>query len=96
MTKNKGRGLFASRLLRKGELIIAEKAIACDQNTSGDNKKMLEICSDIMQYKGINALRLSLLSDGSNENLEIPSIDIYTKNEYKSHKIPDLDITKLA
>lgn len=45
MTENKGRGLFASRLLRKGELIIAERAMVCDPNTSGDGKKMIEICS---------------------------------------------------
>ena len=28
MTKDKGRGVFASRVLKKGELLVVEKAVA--------------------------------------------------------------------
>ena len=41
MTQDKGRGLFANRLIKKGEIIIAEKAMAIGQNNVEGSKELL-------------------------------------------------------
>lgn len=65
MTDDRGRGLFAKRKLEKGELLIAEKAIAVGTEdvigsiNKGDSASLIQKCIDLAQVKGIHALRLS-------------------------------------
>lgn len=58
-----GRGLFATKDFKKGELILGEKATAF---AKGDENSLLVKCFDIVEYGGIEALRLSYLFDGKN------------------------------
>jgi len=97
MTKDgRGRGVFASKFLKKGELIAVEKAIADIKEKETikerDNLKyitdihreMVKRCLDLTQLKRIEAIRLSYLSDGNNiDNHIIPPMDIFIKNNYK-------------
>ena len=48
-----------------------------------------------MKVKGPEALRLSYLYDGTKKT-NIPPVDIFYKNNYKGHDIPDLPREKLA
>ena len=47
-----------------------------------------------MKVKGPEALRLSQLYDGT-PNTTIPPVDMFVKNEYKTHHIPDIPRDKL-
>ena len=60
---------------------------------------MVQKCKDIAELKGIEALRMSYLfgdeedeadSDRSSKSndIDIPPLDIFIKNDYKKHKIP--------
>ena len=94
----KGRGVFASKPLKKGTLIIVEKAVAeaehanmQDVHTYADKtSKLIRIadkvyegelvkkCLELSELKGIDALRLSYLYDGTNkESLTIPPIEVF-------------------
>ena len=109
MTKDgRGRGVFASKFLKKGELIAVEKAIADIKEKETikerDNLKyitdihreMVKRCLDLTQLKRIEAIRLSYLSDGNNiDNHIIPPMDIFIKNNYKQYKQAELSIAKL-
>ena len=79
MVEGKGRGVFAKRAVKKGELIAVEKAlvevtsVTKVKEWNSKNKKNMENglrlklikkCSDIAKIRGIEALRLSYLSDG--------------------------------
>lgn len=59
ITPKKGRGLFASRPILKGELLIAEKAIA-----TGTDQNLIQKCCDLSEIQGIEAKRISYLFDG--------------------------------
>jgi len=52
--------------------------------------------SNLVQRKGIEALRLNQLFDGgAKEDLKIPAIEIFTRNNYKGHLIEDMSIDQL-
>ena len=76
MTKNKkGRGLFTTRFVKQGELLIAEKPIAFAKvndklpkalstdwtYTSYSKQALIKKCVHIAMLKGIDAVRLSYL-----------------------------------
>ena len=110
ISKGKGRGLFATRNIYKGDLLIAEKAIANGKpsksstekteiskiNISVDEKaEIINKCYELAQLKGVQALRLSYLHDGEFQDLKIPPIDIFVKNKYKNHKIPEISLSQI-
>ena len=88
MTSGKGRGVFASKDLKRGELIVVEKAIAesiqdetCEgfdkddvqKNVRASQLALVKACTEIADLKGIEALRLSYLYDGSKKDeLKLP------------------------
>ena len=78
LTQNNGRGVFAINDIKKGELIIADKAIASIEFNIGEQDKMIDECVKICKVGGILALRMSHLWDGIFDNLYIPPISIYT------------------
>jgi len=105
MTKDKGRGLFASIDIQEGELILVEKAICyaeankikegyCEQGSEVvfdiGNYRLECQCQEFAKLKGIQALRLSYLYYGDDEIFEIPPISVFVENTYKQHKIADL------
>jgi len=74
MTKNRGRGLFATKDIKKGEIIIVEKPIAWiiensnPSNTEDAKSEMLKPlttlvkkCLDINKINGIQSMRMSYL-----------------------------------
>ena len=79
MTQEKGRGIFASKPIMKGELISVEKPIACGASTL----IVAEELTELVQLKGIQALRLNQMYDGESKDLKIPSIEIFTRNNYR-------------
>ena len=102
MTKDKGRGVFATKPLEKGDLLVVEKAVAEAKQDLNDmgyiaQTELVKNCSDLVSYKGVEALRISYLYDGEEkkEELKIPPIDVFTSNKYKQHSIPDMSIDKL-
>jgi len=98
MTPCKGRGLFATKLIKKGELLIVEKPLAsvCEdpwvQMTGADYEsayqmrfnELMKQCHCMLGLKGIHALRVSYLYPGVNHK-EIPPFEIYTCNDYKKY-----------
>ena len=93
MTKDRGRGVFAAKLLKKGELIAVEKAMA---EADGDNNtELVKQCSDLAQRKGIEALRMSYLMDKSGKELKIPQLKLFFHNNYKKYSIPIISETRI-
>ena len=110
MAPGKGRGLFASRNLAKGELLIAEKAISYGKEdpeygtkemqysysngektyNNGNIVDLIQNCSTLAQLKAAHAVRLSHLFDGRKEDMDLPPLDVFVKNSYKRHCIPDM------
>ena len=87
MTEDRGRGVFATRYLKKGTLIAVETAAveALDYQTSVTAKSFLtEKCADVAKLKGVEALRMSYLYDGT-PNTKIPPLDIFVENNYKKY-----------
>jgi len=98
MTEDRGRGVFATRFLKKGTLIAVETAAveALDYKTSDAAKTTLvEKCADVAKLKGVEALRMSYLYDGT-PNSKIPPLDIFVQNNYQQYSIPDISKEKLA
>ena len=56
---------------------------------------MVEKCFKFVELKGVEALRLSYLYDGS-ENLPLPPVDIFVKNNYKKHDFENISREKLC
>ena len=101
MTEDKGRGLFATKVIKTGDLVIAEKAIAIghesnnqvmisnleyDHNTFNDgcHTDLVTKCSELAYLKGVHALRISYLYDGSpNQDLKMPDLSVFINNNYK-------------
>lgn len=122
MTRNMGRGLFATRAIVKGELLIGEKAIAFGKETFpdggdatkrelqrslspdrtihyGDQTDLIKQCTDLSKLKGIDALRLSHLFDGSMYDLKrkpLPPLEIFVRNHYQQYEIPDVSVEKMS
>lgn len=97
----KGRGVFTTKPIKCGEMIFAEKPITTwsefiDMKRPDMQRPDLKKLSELVKLKGIEALRLNQLYDGdSKDNLKIPPIDIFTRNNYKHHLIADISIAKL-
>ena len=98
MTKAMGRGVFANRFIKEGTLIIVEKGLIdtrslksfdesdTDQKANIEQRKkaLVKQLSEIAKLKGIEALRMSYLYDGTDpEAIGIPSTDIFLDNHYK-------------
>ena len=67
MTAAEGRGLFATRLIKEGELIIVEKAVAdvhqYDECEGTAQEELLERCLELVRLEGTAALRLTIASE---------------------------------
>ena len=88
MTPKCGRGMFATKNFKKGDVVIAEKAIA--SGTYGAD--LISKCSKIYEIKGAKAIRLSYLYNGGDKFTIIPNLEIFTKNTYRYHAaLPDLE-----
>ena len=62
MSENKGRGLFASKLIEQGQLILVEKSLI-----SASNKiELIQKCKKLYDLKGQDALRISSMYFGQN------------------------------
>ena len=83
----------ASRDIKKGDLVIAEKPLAniieVEQQSRPDwvYKELAQQCGAL---QGVNALRLSFLLNGKDSNNEIPQLQIFTENYYKRYDSPQL------
>ena len=77
MTKQKGRGIFTTKDIKKGDLIIADKAIATIQYKIGEQDRMIDECVKICKVGGILAIRMSYLFDGIYQNMKIPPLEIF-------------------
>ena len=98
MTPDKGRGVFATKPLNRGDLIAVEKAIALSEEhltknitylsntfTSGP-LDLIRKCSEAYQLKGVDAVRLSYLYDGDKKKeLKVPPMSLFTDNHYKKY-----------
>ena len=87
MTEDRGRGVFATRYLKKGTLIAVETAVveALDHAASDAAKTALvDKCDRVAKLKGAEALRMSYLYDGT-PNSKIPPLDIFVQNDYKKY-----------
>jgi len=98
MTPDKGRGVFASKPLNRGDLIAVEKAIALSEEHMGKNitylsnaftagpAGLIRKCAEV-QLKGVDAVRLSYLFDGDKKKeLKVPPMSLFTDNHYKKHQ----------
>ena len=53
-------------------------------------------CQEIAQLRGVEAIRMSYLYDGSDkEELEIPPIEVFVNNYNRKWQIPDIHIKQL-
>lgn len=114
MSKHKGRGLFASEHIKKGDLLIVEKAIAVGSQKSdglgysfsGDKKNlydvhdmshMNQVCNlaKVTSLRGVEAMRVSTLYDGTKKALKCPPITLFTERHYNRDEVPDLSVAKL-
>ena len=59
-----------------------------------DNSSAVQKCVQYNLEKGISALRLSYLYDGTPTKI-IPPIEIFTQNTYKKYKIPNMTADKI-
>jgi len=57
LTEDRGRGVFASRPLKYGELIVVEKAVA----EAPTQDALIEKCTNLIRFKGIEFLRMSYM-----------------------------------
>ena len=81
MTEEKGRGVFATKPIKRGDVIFVEKPIAIGSETferqlpetktsnsadylRGSTINMAMKLSELLQLKGVEALRLNQLFDG--------------------------------
>ena len=112
LSKERGRGIFAEKDIKKGELIIVEKPIAVvEKMVLSDeklgSKELKKLCNDriteltekclaLYKLKGIEALRLSYLCDGENINESIPPDNLYVSSAYKKYKLKKLSERTIA
>lgn len=94
MVPAEGRGLFATRDLKKGELLIAEKALAVGKGKHQVND-LVDNCIELSKLKGVHALRLNALWNGDKDDLKVSGLGIFVKNNYRQYKIPDIPVKKI-
>ena len=110
MSQCKGRGVFTNKPIRQGEILVVEKAFVKSkhnydlefsiQQKNTVNKELYEDlihkCHMHAQVKGVYALRMSYLYDGTEKStLRIPPVSIFTHNEYKQYTIPDISFEQI-
>ena len=98
MNKGEGRSVFASKPLKKGELIVVERAIAeaSGDDQLGRSEQLVKKCTALAGLNGVEALRMSYLDDGrENTSLELPPIKVFVENYYKEYQIPTLTDERL-
>ena len=83
MTKEKGRGIFATEFIMKGTLLIVERAIA-ESEENGEDETLICKCSNLLDLKGVKCLRLCTLSFGTFSSKEI----LYVGVSSEENKIP--------
>jgi len=96
MTPDKGRGVFASKALNRGDLIVVEKAIALSEEHLGKNitylsnaftagpQDLIRKCAELYNLKGVDAVRMSYLFDGDKKKeWKVPPMSLFTDNHYK-------------
>ena len=60
------------------------------------HKELVKKCSELAQVKGVEALRLGYLYDGTRlSEIKIPPLEIFVDNECKKYLIPDISIDSL-
>ena len=98
ITPDKGRGVFASKPLNRGDLIVVEKAIALSEEHLGKNITylsnaftagpfdLIRKCAEVYKLKGLDAVRLTYLFDGDKKkDLKVPPLSLFTDNHYKQY-----------
>lgn len=110
MSKNEGRGLFAIRYIKKGELLIVEKALAQVSEKDilmkpqpkndpiyASRIDFTKKCVNLLEFKGVEALRIGHLYDGTpqKEDEKVPDLSIFIENKYKNHEMPDVSMKQL-
>ena len=86
-TKDKGRGVFTTRKIKRKELLIVERAIA---NAPGAAEVLVRKCKDLANHNGIHALRMSYLHYEGLYNHRIPPKSIFIENNYKQYEIKEM------
>jgi hypothetical protein len=81
ISEERGRGVFASRSLKYGELIVVEKAVA-EAPTEDD---LIEKCTNLIRFKGIEFLRMSYMYQGE-KTTGLPPLTIFTLNNYQEYR----------
>jgi len=62
----------------------------------GENTDLFKECANILQLRGIEALRMSYLYDGTNTIVhKIPDKKIFVSNHYKNLNIPYISLQRL-
>lgn len=103
----KGRGVFATEKILKGEHVIIEQPIGLAKNPEksleisvtgkfldlGSHSKLLANLNKVCDLRGIQALRLGYLTDGNEK--PIPDLNIFLNNHYKHHEIKGLSAHEL-
>ena len=88
-----GRGVFASQKIKKGEMILIEKALAIgasktvDIENAGNAHNLIVLdhsyvnlvkhLTDLTHINNYNTLRLSYLYYGNNNDMQLPPISIF-------------------
>ena len=99
MTKDKGRGVFSTKFMKKGHLISVEKALAVatlDKKTGiltfidpvnmldNTHADLVKKCSDLASLRGLEAFKLNYIYDGT-PNDKIPPMSIFGNNNYRMY-----------
>ena len=78
--------LFASRDIKKGELLFAERplavSIAANTGYMPWNDDIMRQCQSL---KGVNAIRFELLNNRRGTKNKLPPIEVLTENFYKKY-----------
>ena len=95
-----GRGVFATKPINQGQLLVVEEAIAegfCQKEVPFDGfHQFIKRFWDIAQLKGIHALRMSYILGGPNEE-KVPLSSLFYNNNYKQNykNVPDIQFETL-
>ena len=80
VTNDKGRGLFATKDFKKGDLLLVEKALAGPM----DEPRLQATLWEYAKEKRVEALRLNYLYDGrETKDLKIPPMELFLRDEFK-------------
>ena len=101
-TKSEGRGLFAIKPIKKGSLLIVEKAIAAGIQEIKPNLKAQDVMimlaekfHNLCTLKNHTVYRLNHLFDGSPGEMCCPQVDDFINPKYKGFEIEDISLERL-